>query len=80
MLTCSSLYIFSERHNILVTKFSLTIGTKLIIMFHQSSTKIALNLSGQNIYLNKTTSMKINTLGKPKNYHQGNKSAQKSKT
>ena len=80
MLTCSSLYIFSERHNILVTKFSLTIGTKLIIMFHQSSTKIALNLSGQNIYLNKRTSMKINTLGKPKNYHQGNKSAQKSKT
>ena len=35
-------------------------------MFNQSSTKIALNFSRHNIYLKKTTSTKIDTLGKPK--------------
>ena len=49
MFTCSSLQIYSKRYNILDTKFCLTIGTILIIMFQQSSRKIALNRSGQNI-------------------------------
>ena len=71
MFSCSSLYIFSERCNILVTKFCLTIGPKLMIMFHQNSTKIALNLSGHNLYLNKRTSAKINTLRKPKKLSSG---------
>ena len=44
MFTCSSLQIYSERFNISDTKFCLTIGTKLRLMFHQSSRKIALNL------------------------------------
>ena len=66
MFTCNSLYIFSEGYNILGTKFCLTAGTKFIVMFHQSSTKIALNLSQHNIYLRKTTSTKKNTLRKPK--------------
>ena len=43
MFTCSSLQIYSERYNIFDTKFCLTIGTKLIIMFQQSSRKSALN-------------------------------------
>lgn len=72
MFTCSSLYIFIKRYNILVTKFCLTIDTKLIIIFHQSSKKIGLK---------KTTSVKINTLRKPKkNYSPEIKLAQKSKT
>ena len=40
-------------------------------MFHQNSTKIALNLSGHNIYLKKITSAKINTLRKPKTLSSG---------
>ena len=44
MFTCSSLQIYSERFNISDTKFCLTIGTKLRLMLHQSSRKIALNL------------------------------------
>ena len=44
-------------------------------MFHQSSRKIALNLSGHNIYLKRTTSAKTNTLRKPRE----TKSARKSK-
>ena len=40
-------------------------------MFHQSSTKIALNLSGHNIYLKKMTSAKINTPRKPKTLWSG---------
>ena len=46
--------------------FCLTIGTKAIITFHQSSTKIVVNLSGHNIYLKKTIFTKINTFSKPK--------------
>ena len=34
-------------------------------MFHQSSTKIALSLSGHNVYVKKTSSAKINSLRKP---------------
>ena len=64
MFTCSSLYTFSERCNILVTTFCPTIGKKLTITFHQSSTKIALDLSGHDIYLKKATSTKINTFRK----------------
>lgn len=41
-------------------------------MFHQSSTKIALSLSGHNVYVKKTSSAKINSLRKPENYHQRN--------
>ena len=40
-------------------------------MFHQSCKKIALNLSGHNIYLKKSTSSKTNALRKPKKLSSG---------
>ena len=63
MAVCTLLSV-SERCNILVTKFCLTIGKKLTITFHQSSTKITLDLSGHDIYLKKATSAEINTFRK----------------